>query len=175
MELNILYEIGKLHCDWLDSIMIFFTNLTNHGEIWIAIAVILLCFKKTRTCGITMGISLILMQIFGNVILKNLFTRARPCWVDPSVKLLIENPTSYSFPSGHTFSSFAGAFVIFFYYKKAGVVALLLASIIAFSRMYLFVHYPTDILGGFLFGLGTAMLAVAIVKKVEVPKTSIRS
>ena len=175
MELNILYEIQKLHSDWLDPIMIFFTNLTNHGEIWIAIAVILLCFKKTRKCGLTMGVALILMLLFGNVIMKNLFTRSRPCWIDPSVTLLIECPTSYSFPSGHTYSSFAGAFTIFFYHKKAGILALILASIIAFSRMYLFVHYPTDILGGILFGLGTALLAIVLVKKAEAKRTSIRS
>lgn len=175
MELNILYEIQKLHSDWLDPIMIFFTNLTNHGEIWIAIAVILLCFKKTRKCGLTMGVALILMQICGNVILKQIFTRSRPCWIDPSVTLLIECPTSYSFPSGHTYSSFAGAFTIFYYHKKAGGFALLLASIIAFSRMYLFVHYPTDILGGILFGLGTALLAVLLVKKVEASRSFIRS
>lgn len=171
MELDILHAIQNLHRDWLTPIMLFFTNLSNHGEIWIAIALLLTCFKKTRKCGIAMGVSLILMLIFGNVILKNLFSRIRPCWVDDTVTMLIERPTSYSFPSGHTFSSFAGAFTIFFHYRKAGIAALVLAATIAFSRMYLFVHYPTDILGGILFGFGTAILSCFLIKKAyEVKK-----
>lgn len=167
MELDILHAIQSLHREWLNPLMIFFSNLTNHGEIWIAIAVILICFKKTRKCGLTMGLSLILMLLLGNIILKNVFSRVRPCWVDTTVSMLIERPTSYSFPSGHTFSSFAGAFTIFMYDRKSGIAALLLAAVIAFSRMYLFVHYPTDILGGIIFGLFTALFACWIMKKYK--------
>lgn len=165
MELDILHAIQELHRDWLNPIMIFVTNISNHGEVWIAIAAILIYFKKTRKCGITMVLSLIMMLVLGNLVLKNLFGRIRPCWVDKTVSMLIERPTSYSFPSGHTFSSFAGAFTIFYYYKKAGILSLLLAGMIAFSRMYLFVHYPTDILGGFILGFGTAMLSCFIIKR----------
>lgn len=166
MELDILHAIQNLHSDWLTPIMIFITNLCNHGEIWIAIAVLMFCFPKTRKCGITMGLSLVLMLLIGDVILKNLFSRVRPCWVDETVTMLIERPTSFSFPSGHTFSSFAGAVTIFIHYKKAGIAALLLAATIAFSRLYLFVHYPTDILGGLILGTGTAVLSCRIMKKV---------
>ena len=167
MELEILHAIQNLHCDWLDALMIFFTNLSNHGEVWILIAVILICFKKTRTCGFAMAISLLLMLIIGNGLLKNIFARPRPCWVDSSVKMIIDCPSSYSFPSGHTFSSFAGAFTIFFYFKKQGVLALILASVIGFSRMYLFVHYPTDIFGGIVFGLCVALASIAFVNKIQ--------
>lgn len=167
MELQILYEIQKLHCSWLDAIMIGFTNLANHGELWILIALVLLFRKKTRACGAAMLLSLMCMQILGNEVLKPIFARQRPCWVDPTVPLLLKSPASYSFPSGHTFSSFAGAFVLYFYHKRFGILALVVAAIIAFSRMYLFVHYPTDILAGMVLGYVTARVATEIVIKIE--------
>lgn len=166
LELNILHAIQRLHTDWLDQFMIFITSLSNHSEIWILCAVVLICSKKTRKSGITVCISLIIMFILGNAILKNIFARPRPCWIDPSIKLLIENPKDFSFPSGHTYSSFAAAISIFLYEKKLGIYAIALASMIAFSRMYLFVHFPTDILGGIMMGIITAYFARYITEKI---------
>lgn len=165
MEMSILHAIQSIHTSLLDSIMVFITTLGNGGLIWIAIAVICLFSKKYRKCGIAMGLALLLSFILGNVILKNLVARPRPCWIDSSVTLLIKNPTDYSFPSGHSFASFAGATVIFMYHKKEGIIALILAALIAFSRLYLFVHYPSDVLGGAILGIFVAVISVWIVNK----------
>ena len=159
MEMSILYWIQNIHSSLLDSIMIFITSLGNAGIIWIVLAIIFLFTKKYRKCGIAMALALLLSFIFGNVILKNLFERPRPSWVDTSIALLIKNPRDYSFPSGHSFASFAGATAIFIYHKKEGIAALILAALIAFSRLYLFVHYPSDVILGSIFGVTVALVA----------------
>ncbi len=165
MEMYILHAIQNIHTSLLDSIMVFITTLGNAGIIWIAIAVIFLFLKKYRKCGIAMIGALILSVVFGNIILKNLVARPRPCWIDNTVPLLIKNPIDYSFPSGHAFASFAGAMSIYLYHKKEGIAALILAALIAFSRLYLFVHYPTDVLFGAIFGIVTAIISANIVNR----------
>lgn len=165
MEMSILHAIQNIHNSVLDSIMVFITTLGNAGMIWIALTIIFVITKKYRKCGIAMALALLFSVIFGNVILKNLFERPRPSWVDTSVALLIKNPLDFSFPSGHSFASFAGATVIYMYHKKEGIVALALATLIAFSRLYLFVHYPSDVLLGSLFGVIAAVVAVKLVNK----------
>ena len=96
--------------------------------------------------------------LIGNVVLKNLIRRARPCWFYPERELLIPSPKDFSFPSGHTLSSFIAAFTLFRRDRKAGAAALILASCIAFSRLYLYVHFPSDIIGGVLLGYAVAGL-----------------
>jgi len=152
MELEILYAINNIHNVVLDKIMVGITTLGNGGIFWIALAIFLICIKKTRKCGFLMLISMLLGLIIGNGILKNLIARDRPCWIDPNIPLLIPNPHDYSFPSGHTLASFEAAIMIFLHNKKWGAISLVLAALIAFSRMYLFVHFPTDILGGIVLG-----------------------
>lgn len=138
----------------LDGIMLFFTTIGDGGLLWIAIGLGLLLFPKTRRIGLMLLIALFFTHLIGSVLLKNLFARPRPCVTFPDVPLLIPRPSAFSFPSGHASSSFAGAAVLFFAAgKKAGIPALAAASLIAFSRVYLFVHYPTDILAGALLGL----------------------
>lgn len=165
MEMSILHAIQNMHNSLLDSIMVFITTLGNGGIIWIALAVIFLFTKKYRKCGIAMGVALLLSFIFGNVILKNIFERPRPSWVDNSIILLIKNPKDFSFPSGHSFASFAGATAVFLYHKKEGMAALILATLIAFSRLYLFVHYPSDVILGSIFGVIAAIVSTMIVNK----------
>jgi len=167
MDFRILYLINNLHNEVLDKIMIFFTNLGDGGVIWIALAIILLFFKKTRKCGFLMLISMLCGLVIGNGILKNLIKRSRPCWIDTSITLLISNPTDYSFPSGHTLASFEAAVMILLHNKKAGLVALVLAVIIAFSRMYLFVHFPSDILGGAILGSAISLIVYYVSKKIS--------
>ena len=108
-EFSFLYFLQELHNPVLDKIMVFITSLGNDGLLWIGLAVFLIFFKKYRKCAISISVSLILMELTGNVILKELIMRDRPCWIDPSVELLIKNPHDYSFPSGHTLHSFIGA------------------------------------------------------------------
>ena len=157
-EFSFLYFLQELHSPVLDKIMLFITSLGNEGILWIAVAVVMVFFKKYRKCALSIGVSLLLMELVGNVILKDLIARDRPCWIDPTVELLLKAPSSYSFPSGHTFAGFASAFSVFLHHKKEGIAALVIAALIAFSRMYLFVHFPTDILGGIVFGFGIALL-----------------
>ena len=137
------------------------------GLVWIVIAIVLTCIPKTRKCGLTMIIAMAITYLVGNLFLKNVIARPRPCAVDTGVTLKIPFPSEYSFPSGHTSNGFAGAVTIFSYYRKAGILSLLMAAVIAFSRLYFFVHYPTDILGGMVLGTLDAVLAVYIVKRLE--------
>ncbi len=152
MEFEILYAINELHNPILDKIMILITSLGNAGLIWIGIAVFLLFIKKTRKCGALMLVSMILGLMLGNGFLKNLIARERPCWIDTNIALLIPNPHDFSFPSGHTLASFEAAVMIYMHNKKWGRISFILATLIAFSRMYLFVHFPTDIIGGAALG-----------------------
>ena len=158
-EFDFLYLLQELHSPVLDKIMVAITTLGDAGLIWIALAVVLMFTKKYRKCGVTMAVALVIMLVVGNGVLKNIFMRERPCWIDTSIALLIENPHDYSFPSGHTYSSIAAARVILLRSKKAGIAAMVMAVLIAFSRMYLFVHFPTDILASLFLGLVTAVAA----------------
>ncbi len=152
MEFEILYAINNMHNPILDQIMIVITNLGDAGLIWIGIAVILLFIKKTRKCGVLMLVSMALGLIIGNGFIKNLVARERPCWIDRSIPLLIPEPHDYSFPSGHTLASFEAAVMIYLHNKKWGIISFVISILIAFSRMYLFVHFPTDILCGAALG-----------------------
>ncbi len=160
MELQILHAIQGMHTDWLDTIMIALSTIGNVGIVWIVLSVILAIIPKTRRCGLTMMCSMALSFVVGNLLLKNIIARARPCSVDTSVSLLIPFPSEYSFPSGHTLNGFTAAVTLFLFYKKPGIIAIIIASLIAFSRMYLFVHYPTDILGGIVIGIIDACVVV---------------
>lgn len=168
-EFSFLYFLQELHNPVFDKIMVFITSLGNSGLLWIGLAIIMMFFKKYRKCAISIGIALVFKELLGNVILKELIMRERPCWIDPTVELLIKSPSSFSFPSGHTFDAFAASFSIYLNHKKEGVAAIVVAALIAFSRMYVFVHFPTDILGGMVLGIGVAVLTYFIVHR-WVPK-----
>ncbi len=166
-EIEILNWINDVFkCDFLDTLMPIITKLGDSGIFWIALAIILICFKKTRKIGFCMGLSLIIGYLVGNVFLKNVVARTRPYNVNTEITLLIEKLKSFSFPSGHTLSSFEAATAIFICNKKAGIPALILAFLIAFSRLYLYVHYPTDVLGGMLLGILVAILSCFIINKL---------
>ena len=158
MEFEILYAIQKLHTPFGDWFMPMVSSLGNVGIFWIMLSAAFLAFKKTRKCGVLILFSMLLCFIAGNMFLKNWVARPRPCWLEPSVPLLIPMPEDFSFPSGHTMHGFAAATAIFLHFRKAGVMAFILAAVIAFSRMYLFVHFPTDILAGLIIGTGIALL-----------------
>ena len=148
----------------------FFSRITHLGDgglFWILLAVILLCRKSSRTIGFQMLLSLALGYLLGNLFLKNIIARPRPFQVDPSISILIPAPREFSFPSGHALSSFESALVIRHHNKAWGRVALVLAAVIAFSRIYLRVHYPTDILGGLALAFFTSRLAIRISEHIE--------
>lgn len=170
MEFEILYAIQRLHSDFLNPVMIGVSALGNGGIFWIIMAVVLLLFKKTRKCGLLMLLSMAVCYLLGNMLLKNLIQRPRPCQLDPSVALLIPMPGEYSFPSGHTLHGFTAATIIFLHNRKAGIAALLLSAVIAFSRMYLFVHFPTDILGGMALGIAVAVIVYRVAERCRKKK-----
>lgn len=143
----------NLRCGFMDFLMPKITALGNGGMLWILFCVVLLCTKKYRISGIYMAISFVIGLLTGNLLLKNLIARDRPCWLDPSVELLIQNPHDFSFPSGHTLHSFIGAMGLWKTDRRMGYAALPLAALIAFSRLYLYVHFPTDIIGGMILGI----------------------
>lgn len=165
MEFQFLDFLQTLHQPVLDKIMVFFTTLGNAGILWLVLAVVFLCIKKYRKCGAAMLLSLVLGLIFGNLILKNVIARPRPCWINNSVEMLIAVPKDFSFPSGHTLASFGAATPIFYYHRRFGIIAYIVAAVIAFSRMYLYVHFPTDILGGLILGILLGLLSCLIVNK----------
>ncbi|MFV0401477.1 MAG: phosphatase PAP2 family protein [Oscillospiraceae bacterium] len=152
---------------WLDGPMIALSTLGDWGMVWIAAALVLLIFPKTRKWGVGIGIALLLSLTVANGLLKHLIDRPRPCMAFPIQSLmLIPNPGESSFPSGHTTSSFAAAMVLMGWKKKAGIPAFLLAGLIGLSRLYLYVHYPSDVLCGMLLGIGLGALALWILKKI---------
>ncbi|MBE7064909.1 MAG: phosphatase PAP2 family protein [Ruminococcaceae bacterium] len=170
-EIGILDGIQNIRCGILDGLFTLITQLGDAGIIWIIIAVICLFFKKTRKTGICMGMALIMGLLFGNLLLKNAIARERPYTYEiasmtaDKVKELISLPHDYSFPSGHTQASFAAATSVFMYNKKYGTAAYVLAALIAFSRMYIYVHFPTDIIGGMLLGIIYGIVSFYLIKR----------
>lgn len=170
MDWGILYWIqDNLRCDFLDTVMPLYTQLGEAGAIWILIALVLIITKKNRRLGLMLLLGLLASLIIGNIILKPLIMRPRPCWLDPSVSLLVKQPWDYSFPSGHTYASVLSAVLIWKENRTWGIVAAVAAAIMAFSRMYLFVHFPSDVLAGVVIGLaigfGTCYAFNIIIKR----------
>ncbi|MDD4126036.1 MAG: phosphatase PAP2 family protein [Eubacteriales bacterium] len=163
-EIGILKAIQSIKCPFLDFIMPKISFLGNSGWIWIAAAAALLCFKKTRKHGITLAFGLIICLLLNNLTLKPLIARDRPFIYDPTIKLIINAPKEYSFPSGHTLSAFMAATVLWHCDKRRfGYAAFIIASLIGFSRLYLQVHYLTDVLGGAVIGVLFGIAAIIII------------
>lgn len=137
----------------LDLLMPAITALGNSGLIWLLLAGILLLTPRHRRAGAAVLAGLVLEIICCNMVLKPLVARVRPCDVNTAVQLLIARPDDFSFPSGHTGASFAAAAALFADRNRLWIPSLILALLIAFSRLYLYVHYPTDILAGAAIGM----------------------
>lgn len=151
--------------DFLTPLAEFITHLGDAGFIWIAIAAGCLLFHKTRKTGFMMTLSLLGSLLVNNMILKNLIARTRPYEVIDGLNRMIAAPSDFSFPSGHTGSSFAAAVVLFCMCpRKYGVPAMILAVLISLSRLYLGVHYPTDVLAGAVTGTLVALSVCRIFK-----------
>ncbi len=167
LDENILFFIQEhIKCPVLDRVMVFITSLGNAGHIWIVVGIVLLLIKRYRKCGITLLCVLEVANYLCSDVLKPFVGRVRPCNKFPQVPLLIPALHSPSFPSGHTMSGFACATVLYYFDKQLGIAGYILASLIAFSRLYLFVHYPTDILGGILYGISVPILLIYCLKAI---------
>lgn len=173
MDFAILNAIQEyLRSGFLDTAMPFVTHLGDLGIVWLVTAAILIVQPQRRLYGIAVVAALVLAVVLGSLILKPLVGRIRPYEAVGGFTLLIPPPTGYSFPSNHSMASFAAATVVCLVPRaglpvrlaKVGVVVL--AVLIAFSRLYLYVHFPSDILVGAILGVALGFAAVALVKLV---------
>lgn len=161
-EFTILDALQTIHTPLLDA---FFKTVTWFGrDFWIMLGIFLLFFRKTRVCGICILAGLLAGALITNVTIKPLVARDRPCWINDTVQLLVSNPRDYSFPSGHSQASFVSAMAIFRNNRRWGIAALIFAAFIAFSRLYLYVHFPTDVIAGTLIGLTVGFFMSRFVK-----------
>ena len=157
--------------DFLTPFVTFITHLGDAGIIWIMLTILLLAYAKTRKTGAVMALSMILNALATNVVLKNILARTRPYEIIDGLYSIVGRQSDYSFPSGHSACSFACAVVIYRYCpKKYGISALIAAVLIALSRLYVGVHFPTDVLGGALVGTLAALLACRIDQKWDFGK-----
>ena len=171
LDINILNFIREnLSNPIIDKLMVFITTLGDKGFIWIAIGIILLAQKKYRKVGFVLLIALLINLIIGEGVLKNVIQRPRVFTTYPNINIIINPPESYSFPSGHTASSFAAATVLGYYFKRYRYAFYAIAALIAFSRLYLFVHYPSDIIAGILLGIVCALLTIKVIESKKVCK-----
>ena len=161
---------ANLKSDLLDTVMPIITLFGDGGVFWIAIAVLLLFFRKTRKIGLGMGFALLLGLVVCNITLKPLVGRIRPYDLQEqlgvTIPLLTDRMHDYSFPSGHTIASFEACTVLVKNNKLMGIPAVILAFLIAFSRLYLYVHYPTDVIFSFFAGILFGLIGNALAGKV---------
>ncbi len=167
IDLSILSFIAEnLKCAFLDFFMPIITMLGDHGIVPIALALVLILIPKTRKTGIAMGIAMALGAIFGNLILKNVIARTRPYDIVEGIELLVPALSDFSFPSGHTLVVFEVATVILKREKRIfGVIAMTLAALVAFSRLYLYVHFPTDVIAGIVLGIAFGLVGCFVLDK----------
>lgn len=167
LEFGILDWIqANLRCGALDVLMPALSWTCNHGEIWIVLAAVLLAVKRYRRQGLAVGCALVTDLVLCNLILKPLVGRVRPFVVHP-VELLVPPPTDASFPSGHTAASFAAVFALKASGSPLWKPALAVAVAMAFSRLYLYVHWPSDVLFGALVGAAAGFIGAWMARQMR--------
>lgn len=162
----LLYIVQHVQQDWLTPIVTLITSLGNAGAIWLVLALVLVIRPRTRRCGIAMLLALLFGLLIGNLAIKNIVARSRPFRTYTDIIPLVSPGDLYSFPSGHTLSSFCAATACFGFYKKSGIACGVLAVLIGLSRLYVGVHYPTDVLCGALLGIVLGWISVWIVNQI---------
>ena len=157
---------ANMQSGFMDKFMPFITKFGDHGLFWMIVAALLLIPQKTRKTGLGMAIAMIIGLLVCNVTLKPLVGRIRPYDLQAelgiTIQLLGERMHDFSFPSGHTIASFEAAVVLLKNSKKMGIPAMILAILISFSRLYLYVHYPTDVIVSIILGTLFALIGDAL-------------
>lgn len=166
MELEILHFFSDLHGTFFDKIVLFITHLGDKGFVWIGMALVFLFIKKYRKAGINMAVAMLISLLVVNMFLKNLIERDRPFITDPTLDNLVFEG-SFSFPSGHTATSVTAAMSLFYWHKKEGIAAIVLAVLISLSRIYICVHYPTDVLGGAVSGILISFVVFVVIRSIS--------
>lgn len=159
-ELAVLDGLQGMHAPWLDVVMVAVSAFGNVGAGWVVLGIVLIGFKRYRRTGIAVVVAVVVAGILSKLIIGELVMRPRPCDVNPEVPLLIPRPFGTSFPSGHASAAFAAAAVLIAFRmpKALTIPVCVIAVLVAISRLYLYVHYPTDVLAGALLG---ALVGVA--------------
>lgn len=142
----------------MDVVMSIISMMGKLSAMWIVIAIVCMIIKKTRQFGFTLTLDLIANFVFGNLIIKPIVSRIRPCVLNRTVQVINSIPFDPSFPSGHTMFAFGAATIIFIYNKWLGLLAYLFAFVMGFSRMYMYMHFPTDVLIGGILGIIFAVI-----------------
>ena len=176
-DLSVFQWIQGIQNGFLDALMVGITTLGNAGAVFIVLGFVLLFTKKHRKAGLAVLVALIVMLLCSDLFLKEFFARVRPfnlvesnpekyaAWAAEYVfPELVYKPSSFSFPSGHTASAFAAATALLWHSRKWGIPTMIFAAVMGFSRIYVQVHYCTDVIGGVVSGIICAVIAVVIVK-----------
>lgn len=171
MDFYVLNLIQSIRTPFLDAAMPYITYLGSGAAVWIVLCIIFLIKKSDKITGIKIAVSLLLGTVIFVLGMKNLVARERPfnCaeGLFNSLTLLIPPPSDrYSFPSGHALTSFAAAYSVFMHKKRLGSICIAAAAVIAFSMLYLYVHFPSDVIFGAIFGIICALASNKIVDKV---------
>lgn len=173
MELSVLLALRNvLQPSVWEPLFAAITSVGDGGFIWFVIAGVACLRPQWRLWGIGVAVAVILAWVFGEMTIKPLVARPRPFMADPSISLVIPPPSGFSFPSGHSASSVAAVVVIWHFVSswRVKVGSALLAGCIAFSRMYLLVHYPSDVAAGVLLGIAVGFAVVVVMKRSVMPR-----
>lgn len=176
-DLSVFQWIQSIQNEFFDALMVGITTLGNGGAVFIALGLALLFTKKYRKAGLAVVVALLVMLLCNDLFLKEFFARPRPfnlLETDPQKYAfwgknyiypeLISKPTSFSFPSGHTASAFAAAVALLWHNRKLGIPITIFSALMGFSRIYVEVHYCTDVIAGVVSGTICTFIAVIIVK-----------
>lgn len=161
---TVSFALQNIHNPFLNAIMIAATFIGEKGIFWLVCGAVMCIPRRYRKYGIMVILSVALCFLIGDIIVKPIVARPRPCALFPSVPLITDIPDGFSFPSGHTLASFAAATIIMLANWKFGIPAFFIAAVIGFSRIYLFHHFLSDVVAGALMGVACAFLALLIFK-----------
>lgn len=169
-EFQILDFLQTLHSPFLNHVMYLFTRLGDNGTLWIITMLILLSMKKTRKVGFVMMVALIIEYTLTDIVLKPLVGRIRPYDIKEPLEMILKRYHDFSFPSGHTGASFAAVTVFFLADRERRYlwkIAFVIGTLIAFSRIYFYVHFPTDVLGGICVGIIDGFVGYYMIQAIE--------